>query len=243
MLIFWVLVSCEKDPFPVPAPDVEDQLRMEVYPVFGEQTLKLDSIYTFANGDRIQFTDLLFYVTDLKNDTKSLLDAALFDYRVNGNLLFQTVASPSDFSNLTAFLGVDEIQNHADPTALPNSHPLNIVKAGGMHWGWNPGYIFTKVEARMDTIADGVDQFDHFLVYHTGTDDLLTDLGFSSINWQLTTNQVYRAKLQLDLNVFFNQSGNEINPRVEFVTHSSPGQIPLSTKAIQNFKAGLTLLP
>lgn len=238
-----MLLACKKEQPPVSEPEPVNQLRMEVHPMFGNEVLYLDSMYAFPNGDRIQFTDVLFYTTDWKNGSSLLLDAALFDYRSHGNFLFQVPGVPADFSALTSNLGVDAARNHADPTALPTTHPLNIVQANGMHWGWNPGYIFTKLEARMDTIADGVDQFDHLLVYHTGMDELLTNLTFDTLTWKPLEESVFGARLKLDLRQFFLYPGNEISPRSEFITHSSPGQMVLSSKVIANFKSALSVIP
>jgi hypothetical protein len=44
-------------------------------------------------------------------------------------------------------VGVDEVNNHADPSQYPSTHPLG-PKAPSMHWGWAAGYRFVAIEGK-----------------------------------------------------------------------------------------------
>ena len=47
-------------------------------------------------------------------------------------------------------IGVPEDRNHADPTTAPS--PLNLLS---MHWSWNAGYKFLRVDGRTPGLATG----------------------------------------------------------------------------------------
>ena len=53
-------VACKDDPNPVPEPIIVS--KVTVQPVYGGQTLYLDSTYTTVEGYDVQFTDIKFYM-------------------------------------------------------------------------------------------------------------------------------------------------------------------------------------
>jgi hypothetical protein len=238
------LCSCKKDKVEdPPAVVVNDQLSIQVFPVFGSQTLYLHSTYLTDEGYEIQFTDVKFFGGNWKNGNEILFEAALFDYRNEGNNFVTVNKKPDSFNALQGFLGIDASLNHLDPTAFANESPLNIANAGDMHWSWNPGYIFIKVEARVDTIQDGIPLFDHYAVYHVGTDAFIQNLDFPAVNWSIVGANLYRANMKLDMHQFLSNTGQTINVKNEFLTHTAAGQEVLTLKAIQNFKSALSFIP
>ncbi len=49
--------------------------------------------------------------------------------------------------SITFSIGVDSIDNHADPTLWPANHPL-APRSPDMHWGWAAGYRFVAMEGK-----------------------------------------------------------------------------------------------
>jgi hypothetical protein len=49
--------------------------------------------------------------------------------------------------SITFSIGVDSVNNHADPTLWPANHPL-APKSPDMHWGWAAGYRFVAMEGK-----------------------------------------------------------------------------------------------
>lgn len=47
------------------------------------------------------------------------------------------------------YIGVEEANNHADPTSFAKDHPLS-PKMPSMHWGWAAGYRFLALEGKGD---------------------------------------------------------------------------------------------
>lgn len=239
LILVLTLVSCKDDVVEEPTPEL-DYLKITLQPVLGANNLSLNDTITTVEGYKVQYTDLKCYFSDVKNGGNTLTQAGLFDYKQNGTFLLQAVGKKADYSAFTAYLGVDPAINHNDPSAFSNSSPLNIANANDMHWDWNPGYIFIKVEAKVDTIIDGVNNLDHFVVLHVGTDAFIQNLSFSSLNWQTVTDHLAVLPLKLDMEKFLQNGAQTIDLKTEHTTHSAAGQEALSIKVIQNFKDAIS---
>jgi hypothetical protein len=235
LTLLLALFSCDDDEPDDVVPAV-DQLKVQMIPTFGTEDLQLDQTYITDEGYRVQFTDLKCYMTDLKNGSKTLATSALFDFREKGTLFLTKPGKPSDFSSMSAFLGVPADRNHADPTAFAESDPLYITNANDMHWGWNPGYIFIKVEAKVDTIDDAIDNFDHLVVFHVGGDDYLQNLNFGSLSWNAAGANLYATSLKLDMKTFLNNGSSSIDLMTEYSSHTAAGQEAISLKVIEHFR-------
>lgn len=232
-------VSCKEDP-PVPDPVPVDTVRIDVQPVFNGSELLLDSTYTTVEGHKVQFTDIKFYLEDVRNGAVQLTDAMLFDYDARGTLLYDGNGKAANFGSLSANLGVGANYNNSDPSAFPNDSWLNISKSNDMHWGWNPGYIFVKIEARADTIQDANDVFDHYVVMHAGLNENLQTISWSNLNWTSVGSNRHQVTLELNMSEFLQSGLHTINLQSENSTHSAPGQEVLTTKVMENFKEALT---
>lgn len=233
------LLACHKNKTPNSTTS-SAQLEMQVDPVFGSQHLYIDSSYTLSDGSQIQFKEVKFFLTHIKNGSHTLTDAAMFDYHYKGHALFTASGNAADFSSLTAFAGVDSATNHNNPAAFPDNSPLNITNAGDMHWNWNVGYIFVKIEAKADTIPDGIDNFDHSITWHSGTDLNLSAVAFPAVSWSIAGSNLALARLKLDLKNLVENPGNSLNIKTEFMTHSGSTDMPIAQKVMQNFCASLS---
>lgn len=239
LILVLSLVSCKDDVVEEPTP-VSDYLKITLQPVYGSTNLSLDDTITTVEGYKVQFTDLKCYFSSVKNGGSTLTQAGLFDFKENGTFVLQVEGKKSDFSSLTAYLGVDPAINHNDPSAFPNNSPLNIANANDMHWDWNPGYIFMKVEAKVDTLVDGVNNLDHFVIFHIGTDAFIQTMNFSSVNWQTVSDHLSVLPLKLDMAKFLQNGAQTIDLKTEHTSHSAAGQETLSLKVIQNFKDAIS---
>lgn len=233
--------SCEKDePKPEEHVHQANKLEIQVYPSFGSESLHFDSTYVTAENYLIQFTDVKFYVGNIKNGSTVFASAGLFDYLTTGTKLLTVENDFSKFNSLEMNLGIDSVTNHSDPSAFASDSPLNILNAGDMFWGWNPGYIFIKVDAKVDTIPDGTANLDHFITYHVGSDENLIPLSFANITWYASNEYLQTAKMRLDLLEFLS-GPNSLHLKTDFKTHNEPGNEILSAKVIQNFAAALSI--
>lgn len=235
LTLLLALFSCDDDE-PDDVVPAADQLRILMVPTYGNEDLVLDQTYITDEGYKVQFTDLKCYMTDLKNGSKTLSTSALFDFREKGTSFVMKPGKPTDFASITAFLGVPNDRNHADPTAFSTADPLYITNANDMHWGWNPGYIFIKVEAKVDTINDAIDNFDHLVVFHVGGDDYLQNLNFGTMVWNAAGTNLYSTSLKLDMKSFLNNGTSSIDLMTEYSSHTAAGQETISVKVIEHFR-------
>ena len=233
------ILSCEKDK-PTPPVAELDYLTVNLQPFYGLDSLYLDSTYLTSEGYRVKFTDIRCFFTNIKNGDSTLNEASLYDFRESGKFLFRSQASPVDYNNLSALIGVDSSINHSDPSAFPNESALNISNAGTMHWGWNPGYIFISIEGKVDTLASASSTFDKNFSFHVGTDSYLGSKNFSNINWQAQQDHEYHFDLKLNMQTFLNSSTYQINLSNEFITHSASSQEILTNKAFSNFMESIS---
>lgn len=239
VMFFLLLASCKNDKAKLP-PDPNDTiLTLTLQPVFNNNSLYLDSVYTTSEGYLVKFQNLKCYLENVRNGTEVLIDAGLFDYAARGTTVFQTKGDPMKFNSLDANLGVHSDINHNDPTAFPNSSWLNILNANDMHWNWNPGYIFIKVEAKVDTIPDANQLFDHTVMFHVGGDVNLQLLNFTGVNWMKDNDTMYHLPLMLDMSSFLQNGTSIIDLKSEYLSHTNPGEEAISLKVMQNFAASI----
>ena len=239
VLVALTLVACEDKPTDqVP---IVEKLMVTVQPTFGTVDLALDSTYVTPQGYDIQFTDLKFYAAEIGNGSAVLCRTALFDFRTTGKDLFNKEGKHGDYSSLNGYVGIGPTYNHADPTVYDVTDPLNIQVANDMYWTWGSGYIFLKIEAKVDTIADGVANFNHFVTFHVGNDAILQTFQFSGLTWTDLGNAQYHLPLKLDMLKFLDNGVQAFDLKTEFTSHNHTGQEAISLKVIQNFKDALGL--
>lgn len=82
------------------------------------------------------------------NDSYVLIDADNDIYTLND------VNGVSSVERIKFNYGVDAVANHEDPALYDPAHAL-AYKTPSMHWGWSGGYMFTVLEAVVDTDKDG----------------------------------------------------------------------------------------
>lgn len=230
-------LSCKKDKPEEPV-EAEKELQIDVVPYFGAQQLFLDSVYTTDENYLIQFQELRMYMCNFQNGSHSISDVALFNLRQTQHTFLKTKADAANFTSMNAILGIDSARNHADPSSFPTTSPLNIMNANDMHWGWNPGYIFMYIDAKIDTIPDGTVNLDHFISFHIGKDQFKQNVSFSSIAWTAVSASLSKAILKLDLKQFLYEP-HLLNLKEENISHTGAGQDDLSLRLIQNFANAL----
>lgn len=58
------------------------------------------------------------------------------------------------YTGVRFLLGVDGLDNRAAMEDFPASHPL-AAQASSMHWSWNAGYVFLRLDGLLDIDGDG----------------------------------------------------------------------------------------
>jgi hypothetical protein len=145
----------------------------------GSSPLAYNTNYTVA-GYTVQYTLFKFYMSqpvlssgaDMlhNNDSYFLGDASLSNNTwVIGDIGKRTI------DGIAFGFGVDSSRNSINGSraipayAYPTDHPLSA--SNNMYWGWNPGYIWMKLEGRVDANSDGdFNDVNEQFSFHTGVD-------------------------------------------------------------------------
>ena len=234
-----LVVACKdkknNDPEPGEAPIM---LEAVLAPYYNGQPFQLDEVLTTPQDYPIRIREVKFFLTQLTNGSNTLANSAKLDWATIGLTIFKVKGDPSNFSSLNGYLGVVEEWNHRDPISFAETDPLYLTNANDMHWSWNPGYIFVKVEGSHDTIP-GSTNFPFNFSFHLGMDKHLKTIEWTDITWTKVNEKLYRMTVRVNMEQFFNGVGGEIDLKTEYVTHSMPDSDELTNKAIINFKNAL----
>jgi hypothetical protein len=239
LMLLVIVQSCDKNSKELKI-KYADVLEVTVQPTYGSDILYLDSVIVTPEGYDMKLTELKFFLQNVNNGSNMLLEDGLFDYRLKGIKALIGLGTPADFQNLSANIGVESSVNHLDPSAFNNNCVLNIMNANDMHWGWSSGYIFVKIEGKVDTIPDGTPLFDHNIAYHVGLDDNVRSFSVSNVNWQKSADHFYQLPLKFDFEQFLIGETESINVKDEDFTHSGSSELLLTQKIANNFKHSLT---
>jgi hypothetical protein len=236
LAVFVGFSSCKKEKTEEPVvSESVDQMEVHLIPEMDGQVFSLNQIISSANGYRYFFSEIKILGTDIKNESSVLSDSYYYNLHDNGTILIKGTGLKADFTNLSLNIGVTSALNHADPSIPSSTSALNISNAGDMHWGWNPGYIFVKLEGKVDTLDNGIDNFDHNFVFHLGMDPIFRTLNFSAINWISLGEDKYRMNLLLNVKDILDKPAEEVDLRVNYSSHSANTQMVLSNLIMDKF--------
>jgi methanobactin biosynthesis MbnP-like protein len=142
------------------------------YPVFGSKPLVLGDKYVNAGGDTAAFTLARFYASEFifvdtlgashASPGLDLVNFADSAAEANGYYAFHTKSVPGTYAGIKFSVGVPYGLNHKDAAELA----LPLGPNSEMFWSWNSGYIFNRVEGKLDSAGKPISFF-----YHVGTDN------------------------------------------------------------------------
>lgn len=144
---------------------------LQFVPMFGATPLVFDTPYQTIANETVRFTGIKFYVTGIELipetgaaveiDTLILVDFTMPNNSATGLVELSTMANAGSYKAVHFHIGVPQASNHLD--AATQGPPLG--PNSGMYWSWVPGYIFHRIEGRVD--VDGVNTT---FAYHIGED-------------------------------------------------------------------------
>ncbi|GAB4409297.1 MAG: hypothetical protein OHK0039_12870 [Bacteroidia bacterium] len=188
------------------------QLSLHFHPMLGTTDFSLGTVYTI-NGVKVRIDAFQFYVSGIEigDDTKMLeLDKYLVVKA--GTMMYEIGEITAGHKHeLTFDVGVDSVTNHLDPTTYAAGNPL-ALQSPSMHWSWNSGYIFLRVDGLVDTDGDGTPETEMNL--HLGTDKFRTPIALD-LHSDADVED-YTVEIEVDVLKLF----TGINPATEYLTHT-----------------------
>jgi hypothetical protein len=246
-----VVAGCSVKEEP-PAPETKAIFEFNVRPYVGGQLLKLhQNMPGFLGRYRINVELFKLYIADvflIKEDNSliAVKDIELLDLEKTGKtqhgpgLYFQVAMPIGKYKGIKFGIGVPPSKNQSNPANYPREHPLSIFQ--GTHWDWNTGYRFVMLEAKLDT-SKTQNQVPNFpIAYHLGTNDLYQTyewLAPSSMPFEVKQNKELRFVVEMDINRWFTQTGNAVDPIQTPASHSMGAELPIAQKITNNMKTSL----
>lgn len=218
------------------------ELAFDLY--FGGQKVESPaSIFSLENGDKVKLTSFKILFNDLHLGGQVLSDAVFYDFPNDYNNVFLKKNSSTFYTgDLAIKLGVDRDKNHNDPTLFPLESPMNILNASDMHWSWNPGYIFYKMELIMDTSR--IENEAHFnlpISYHIGLDNNFYKLEVPNVVQHSVSTDTKRIKLKLDFKEMLFGDNPPTDLKTEGISHSTGPQADIAVRVARAFHQNLTV--
>lgn len=191
---------------------VMPELMIHFHPMIGSQDYAANTTYTI-NGVAVQFTAIQFYVSGIE-----LGDASDFD-APDTYLLVKAGQMMYDVGEITAGtkpslrfnVGIDSVTNHLDPSTYEATNPL-AFQSPSMHWSWDSGYIFFRIDGKVDTDADGTPDTD--MQIHIGKDSFLTPVALT------LDDEVDSESHMINIMMDFSKAFTGVDPATEYLTHT-----------------------
>lgn len=210
---------------------------------FVMKNTKINTNNCTANVELLKF--YLSNITLIKSNGSEVLakDIALINFENNHNTntnIGETISisiEPDDYVGVKFGLGVDNNKNNEDPTTYKEGEPLSIYE--GMHWSWNTGYIFYKLEGKYDTLLNATTALRNTFFFHIGLNDLYITKSFTK-NFSLNAGNTTTLRFNIDMQKAFVTNNQIIDLKTENFTHTT-GQVPLAIKARDLFLDAITL--
>lgn len=187
-----------------------------------------------VNGTAVQFNTLAFYVGGISFLTEENTTAVFEDKYLlvtpDNNAFSIGELSTGNYTALNFFIGVDPVTNalsEEDFTTRASSDPL-AAQMPSMHWNWNSGYKFIRLDGMSDTDGDG--EVETPIAYHIGTDALL-----GAVSLSLEELKGGEVAIDFDIADLF----TDVDLSTELDTHTG-NNLPLAQKLVANYSVAFS---
>lgn len=224
IIMIAVLAACCNEEQPVI--QVDPTVRMTISHTFDGNAISINNVQYATNDNVIGFSTVSYYLSGFEfkkadgtwYSLPNRYELIRGEESLSDTIEFRELPKGA-YTGVRFKLGIDSLNNHADPALWPNDHALSLMRGGLMHWSWNAGYIFLKLEGRYKR-TDG--RIDGLYSYHIGRDDLISSYTFENMNFNYNEETV-DLKLKFQLEKFFDSPHAHVISDSSGFTHSSFG--------------------
>jgi len=174
--------ACKEEPITA---DVKGAVAIQFNYTVDGQALSIGDVVQI-NGTAVSFEYANFYVGGIvfhpeEGDHVALTDQYMY-VNPTENKADLTELDAGHYQMIQFFVGVDDTKNsqtETDFTSRDASDPLGMQNPS-MHWGWNGGYKYIRIDGMVDSTGDGTP--DTPLAFHLGnfdTYEFLTEFSFT----------------------------------------------------------------
>ena len=231
--------GCKKDKADEPIASMEQNLALHIHSNVGIHEANFDSTFQTASGRNFTIEDYRMYVSDIvliKNEGS--------EFPITGKVILTNPETDEydlgkvPVGNYRGFrfqIGLDSLVNHADPSVYPATDPLS-VQTPSIHWSWNSGYIFWKVEGKVDTTIAQNGPVNVDYLYHIGTDAMKRPIDFSTDGFSVISGQDQIVHLEFDLL----EALSNVDMTNELITHTMDNP-SIAVKIADNWQAAFSV--
>ncbi len=235
-LAITVLFSCKKEeePISVTSPSTKGNVVLNAQFLVNGASYNSDSVYVddFSNNYKISFSNV--YLSQLNFEDGGVITPLPIQYvllKPETSTYNLGSVEEGHYHNFNYGIGIDSATNHTDPNSYDLSSPL-YPQSPNMHWTWNSGYIFYKIEGSIDTDSDGT--FETTFAFHIGTDDLRRD-GTFMFHDAIVAGATTTIDMKIDLGKFL----TGIDLSIDNSTHTM-NNMPLALRVANNATSAVT---
>ena len=227
--------ACDDDDTKMDAEEGAVNMMFE-YAVNGE-SFDTSAVYDI-NGTAVKFSIANFYVGGIElmpeEGDPVAADGKYLLVTPDVGMQEVTKVNTGHYHMAKFFIGVDPVNNSQaedDFTSRSADDPLS-VQFPSMHWSWNSGYRFMRIDGKVDTNGDG--QMDESLAFHLGTDPMLQEVQYA-VHKDVETGE-NMLHFEFDLARLF--AGIDLS--VDYSTHTN-NNIPLAERVRDNIPAAIAV--
>ncbi len=173
-----------------------------------DDTLQLGFGQTYQiNGLDVRLDQIRFYVDDvtLVTSAESFTSENTLLATESGKLGDLGELKIGDLQEVKFSVGVDPVDNLADPALQPANSPLSSDNPEIQHWNWTSGYKFFLIEGAVDVNGDGVFEQDmtEQMSIHCGFNDNLKNISLPIIEPTVVDRVGYELDIEYDVRGIF----------------------------------------
>lgn len=210
------------------AANAQNEIMLHLAPRLGSKVFSLDQAVSHPGGTyQMKFTRFEYYISEIKithdgGQVTPCPDLYLL-VRPAQDSMYSLGQMPgiTNVEAITFSVGVPEAMNHADPAALPASHPL-APQNPSMHWGWSAGYRFAAIEGDA-----GTNLAQHFEIHALG------DANYKTQTISTAAEQASPDMKMIHLIADYAQAVKTVNLSTGPIVHGSSGA---AVTVLNNFK-------
>ncbi|TVR80252.1 MAG: hypothetical protein EA412_04900 [Chitinophagaceae bacterium] len=242
--------SCKKDKSEDPYKELKANITIEFKAVKGEENLILFNQYMHPLGYPYQLEMFMsyfhdIYLIDIDENKVLLSDVMLVKFNDahmsddNSGVKFNFEVPKGAYNSISFGIGVGEDKNFSDPAQYPQEHPLSIYH--GTHWDWNTGYIFTKIEGRVNTDPGQSSSYNRALLYHTGLEDLYREVVLTfPVLKDFTADADNKIRLEFDMDKILENPDDMLDFATENSTHTL-NNFELAERVVNNLVSSISV--
>jgi len=203
----------------------QNSIQLNINHMLGDANFALNTGAKNNINDDFEVTRLQYYISEISIVHDNGQETSIDDLWILVDVSATTQVDLGSYDvnsveMVKLHIGVNEEQNHLDPSTYPPSHPL-ALSSPSMHWGWTAGYRFVAIEGY------GSSMYDQLFQLHA-----LGDRNYFTTEIPVTT-EASNNEVVLILDADYTRALEDINVRNGVIVHGDDDE---AMQCLENFR-------